>query len=175
MRTNGFGLVYGATALLLFAGVVMHRMIETNHAGVFKAALEQNPPRRVVDCDKECTDNAIDSENKGPVHDKESAYDLFDRAGQRLSKFLPQDPEWDKFPPQLVLDPHSQEGLLDSALKTKIYDPTEIADYNQGEGVDLELRNIQGGVRDATECEFGDTECFNTFMFFHARERKAWG
>ena len=129
----------------------------------------------VKECEAECDDPISEVKGKSLVHDKESAYDLFSKASKRLSSILPQDPDWDDYPPQLVLDPSSKRGLLNNALQAKMYDPTEIADILSAEGANLELRNIQRGVRDSTGCEFGDYDCFNRFMFHHVRERKAFG
>ena len=129
-----------------------------------------------TDCEPECHEDAMENiPYVGLVHDKESAFNLFDRANKRLSSILPQDPDWESYPPQLVLDPNSKEGIVDSAMKVKIYDPMETADFNREDGANLELRSIQRGVRDATGCEAGDKNCLDDFMFRYLRERKAWG
>lgn len=129
-----------------------------------------------LDCDSECEENNVGKlPYVGLVHDKDSAYDLFDRASKRLGNILPNEPDWEAFPPQLVLDPYSKEGLVNGAMDSNIYDPAETADFQRDEGAHLELTSIQRGVRDATGCEAGDKQCFDNFMFRQSLQRKAWG
>jgi hypothetical protein len=133
---------------------------------------------KIINATSDCKPDCDDFDLKklpyiGIIHDKESAFDTWTNAEKRLA--LPKDPDWDEFPPALVLDPNSKIGMLEDAINTKIYDPLHIADLQQEGDADLEFRSISKGLRDATGCEVHDKACLDQFMLEHSQKRKAWG
>ena len=133
---------------------------------------------KIINATSDCKPDCDDFDLKklpyiGIIHDKDSAFDTWTNAEKRLA--LPTDPDWDEFPPSLVLDPNSKFGTLEDAMNTKIYDPLHTADFQQEGDADLEFRSIQKGLRDATGCEVHDKACLDQFMLEHSLKRKAWG
>ncbi len=164
--------------------LVLHseiRDVEDSHLAAISTAESTTSPAQLQtrktatsDCKPDCDD--FDFKKLpyiGIIHDKDSAFDTWTNAEKRLA--LPKDPDWDEFPPALVLDPNSEMGTLQDAINTKIYDPLHTADFQQEGNADLEFRSIQKGLRDATGCEVHDKACLDQFMLEHSLKRKAWG
>ena len=133
-------------------------------------ASEEKLPICETDCDKPRLNT--DEVYPGLVNDEDSAYDTWNRASNVLGDLLPNDPNWDKYPSDLVLDPASDRGLLENALNTVPYDDSEDVMEDGGTG---DSRLLSQGFEGATGCEIGDKDCIDLFIAQEYRHNLAWG
>mmetsp|Transcript_22155 Transcript_22155/g.72931 ORF Transcript_22155/g.72931 Transcript_22155/m.72931 type:complete len:652 (-) Transcript_22155:111-2066(-) len=104
-----------------------------------KASARSVPPPPAPGCGNDCKNNTIN---------------YLSRAADRLGDLLPENPDWNSVPKELMKDPESKEAELERAMNTKVFDPVDNAD--------MDYKFLPDGreLSDKSGCLLGDADCF---------------
>mmetsp|Transcript_130409 Transcript_130409/g.194098 ORF Transcript_130409/g.194098 Transcript_130409/m.194098 type:complete len:107 (+) Transcript_130409:55-375(+) len=106
------------------------------------------------------------------MHDSDSAAELMHDAREHLGDLLPDDPDWDEYPKQVVEDRESKQAVLRDAQNIQTFNPLDNADIGIVEGGHAERNDFRYNLRTGTGCDLGEKECLEKFIAAHPVKKK---
>jgi len=103
------------------------------------------------------------------LKDEDTAATVMHNARERLGDLLPDDPDWDEYPKQILEDPESKEATLRSAQNIQVFNPLDNADIGIVAGAHAQRNDFRHELRTSTGCDLGEKDCLRKFMDKHPK------